>query len=164
MVDGAEHKRQRKLLTPAFTSQRVGGLVPHFWKKGCELVEYLERNAVLDSNDMDENRKKRGFEVFNCLTRTTLDIIGLAGKSLSCLTISHLSLLLLIQPPLRLSHKYRLPSYLLSYRPTKPSISLSSSQIFRFVSSSQLPRVLTFTPYPPLLHFAYLTSRLRLQL
>ncbi len=78
-MDGAEHKRQRKILTPAFTSQRVGGLVPHFWKKGCELAEYLEGNAS-DVEDSEGRRRDNGFEVFNCLTRTTLDIIGLAGN------------------------------------------------------------------------------------
>jgi len=146
VVDGAEHKRQRKILTPAFTGQRVGGLVPHFWKKGCELQEYLNRNAV-DSEDVEENGKRKGFEVFNCLTRTTLDIIGLAGNSHFLLpspySIFHYSPL--FNPPFRSTNNFP-ASDLLSYRPAKPSLPLSSSQIFQFKSSFQFPSFLTSIP------------------
>lgn len=83
MVDGAEHKRQRKILTPAFSASRVQNLIPHFWAKAVELSQYWERNAI-------EEKDGEGFEVFNGLTRTTLDIIGLAGIPLNP---SHISLL-----------------------------------------------------------------------
>jgi cytochrome P450 len=72
VVDGNEHRRQRRILNPAFASQHIKNLVGHFWLKGCELRDYWERNAL----NSDETK---GYEVFNTLTRTTLDIIGLAG-------------------------------------------------------------------------------------
>jgi cytochrome P450 len=72
VVDGEEHKRQRKILTPAFAGTRIVHLIPNFWAKGCELSKYWEENAV-------DVTGVKWYEVFGDLSRTTLDIIGLAG-------------------------------------------------------------------------------------
>jgi len=72
VVEGHEHKRQRKLLNPAFSSEHVKNLIPTFWLKACELCQLLEDEAV----DIDP---KKGYDVVKVLTRGTLDIIGLAG-------------------------------------------------------------------------------------
>ena len=71
-VDGAEHRRQRKLLNPAFSSEHIKNLVSPFWSKACELKQLWEDENV----NIDE---KKGYNVVKALTRTTLDIIGLAG-------------------------------------------------------------------------------------
>ena len=71
-VEGDEHRRQRRILNPAFAGHHIKELVPIFWQKGCELAETLgQLGSTAD--------KTKGLEVFNFLTRTTLDIIGLAG-------------------------------------------------------------------------------------
>jgi cytochrome P450 len=74
VVDGKEHRRQKKILSPAFASPHIKNLTSHFWLKGCELRNYWENHAL-------NSDPKKGYEVFNTLTRTTLDIIGLAGWS-----------------------------------------------------------------------------------
>jgi cytochrome P450 len=71
-VEGEEHRRQRRILSPAFASQHIKELIPIFWSKGCELAATLSRLGVAAD-------KKKGLEVFTLLPRTTLDIIGLAG-------------------------------------------------------------------------------------
>jgi cytochrome P450 len=72
VVDGIEHRRQRKLLNPAFASEHIKNLIGPFWAKGCELTQLLEDEAV-------NGNEKGGYDVLKALTRTTLDIIGLAG-------------------------------------------------------------------------------------
>jgi cytochrome P450 len=74
VVDGSEHRRQRRLLNPAFASEHVKNLIGPFWMKGCELVQLLEDEAV-------NTNEKGGYDVLKALTRTTLDIIGLAGTT-----------------------------------------------------------------------------------
>jgi len=69
VVEGEEHKRQRKFLNPAFKSNHIKNMIPIFWSKGCELCEFW--NDKVTSEDE--------FEIFTALTRTTLDVIGLAG-------------------------------------------------------------------------------------
>jgi cytochrome P450 len=71
-VDGNEHRRQRKILNPAFASPHIKNLIGAFWRKSCELKDLWEQEGV-------NCEGKQGYEVFNALTRTTLDIIGLAG-------------------------------------------------------------------------------------
>jgi cytochrome P450 len=74
VVDGAEHRRQRKLVNPAFTAERIKLLVPVFWTKACELRKLWH----------DEGVNAEEYDVFSSLVRTTLDIIGLAGYLISC--------------------------------------------------------------------------------
>ena len=74
VVDGNEHRRQRKILNPAFASEHIKNLIGPFWAKGCELTQLLEDEAV--NTNVNE-----GYDVLKALTRTTLDIIGLAGTT-----------------------------------------------------------------------------------
>ena len=74
VVDGSEHRRQRKLLNPAFASEHIKNLIGPFWAKGCELMQLLEDEAI-------NTNEKGGYDVLKALTRTTLDIIGLAGTT-----------------------------------------------------------------------------------
>ena len=72
VAEGNEHRRQRKLLNPAFTTEHVKNMIPTFWMKACELKQVWENDESI--ND------KGGYDTFKALTRTTLDIIGLAGN------------------------------------------------------------------------------------
>jgi cytochrome P450 len=71
-VEGGEHRRQRKILNPAFAGHQVKHLVGTFWVKACELKGLWESEAL--------GAGKRGYDVSTSLTRTTLDIIGLTGN------------------------------------------------------------------------------------
>jgi cytochrome P450 len=71
-VDGAEHRRQRRLLSPAFTAERIKLLIPTFWTKACEL-----RKLWVGEGNVTE------YDVCPSLIRTMLDAIGLAGHSIS---------------------------------------------------------------------------------
>jgi len=70
VAEGQEHRRQRKLLNPAFAGEHIRTMVPVFWRKGAELCGVLQDEAM---------GSKDGYNVIKVLTRTTLDIIGLAG-------------------------------------------------------------------------------------
>ncbi|RAK97694.1 cytochrome P450 [Aspergillus ibericus CBS 121593] len=76
LVEGAEHKRQRKLLMPAFSYRHIKNLYPIFWSKGIEMVKLIE-----------EDLRRRGTPTDNVIrvstwtSRATLDIIGLAGMN-----------------------------------------------------------------------------------
>jgi cytochrome P450 len=69
-AEGDEHRAQRKILTPAFSSQNIRELVPVFWEKGLKLVSIWK--------DLPESTGP-GIEVLSWLSRTTLDVISVAG-------------------------------------------------------------------------------------
>ena len=73
-VEGDAHKRQRKILTPAFGTANIRANVEVFSEKAGNLVDALQI-AVKD-------QPAEGIEVFKYLSRTTLDIIGKAGNTL----------------------------------------------------------------------------------
>lgn len=75
VVDGNEHRRQRKLLNPAFSSEHIKHLISPFWSKACELKQLWEDEAI-------NINEEKGYNVVKALSRTTLDIIGLTGLSL----------------------------------------------------------------------------------
>ena len=66
-----EHRRQRRILTPAFAVGHIREIAPHFWFKTNQLVEYWE--------PLVENQGKEGIEVLQWMNRLALDIIGVAG-------------------------------------------------------------------------------------
>lgn len=72
VVEGSEHRRQRRILNPAFSSQHIKHLTHTFWAKACELRDLWDQEAVAAD-------PKSGYNVVEALQRTTLDIIGLAG-------------------------------------------------------------------------------------
>jgi cytochrome P450 len=71
-AEGEKHKRQRKVLNPAFATGYVRNIVPIFCEKGTDLVDTLLEQVKTQSAE--------GTEVFRFLSRTTLDIIGSASK------------------------------------------------------------------------------------
>jgi cytochrome P450 len=70
-AEGDMHKRQRKVLTPAFATGYIRNSVEAFSEKAEVMVNALQK-AVKD-------QPAEGIEMFNYLSRTTLDIIGKAG-------------------------------------------------------------------------------------
>ncbi|PYH45038.1 cytochrome P450 [Aspergillus saccharolyticus JOP 1030-1] len=76
LVEGAEHKHQRKNLMPAFSYRHVKNLYPIFWSKSIEMVRCIE-DDLRSRKDPSDNVVR----VATWSSRATLDIIGLAGMS-----------------------------------------------------------------------------------
>ncbi|KAK0257023.1 hypothetical protein LTS09_007928 [Friedmanniomyces endolithicus] len=70
VVEGNEHREQRKNVTPAFAGRVIKDLVPLFWIKGLSLVEAAKREASANEGVIEMNA---------LASRATLDIIGSAG-------------------------------------------------------------------------------------
>src|SRR5271156_5095535 len=66
-----EHRRQRRILTPAFAISHIRTLTPHFWNKARQLVDAMK--------PVVERKPEGGIDVAAWLNRVTLDIIGVAG-------------------------------------------------------------------------------------
>ncbi|KJA14310.1 hypothetical protein HYPSUDRAFT_150573 [Hypholoma sublateritium FD-334 SS-4] len=73
VVEGTVHRRQRKILAPAFSAAHIRTLTPIFYDKATEL-----RDIWLATLDATDPRPKRT-DVLAGLGRATLDVIGLAG-------------------------------------------------------------------------------------
>ncbi|KAF2837523.1 cytochrome P450 [Patellaria atrata CBS 101060] len=69
VAEGDEHKRQRKLLAPAFAFRHIKNLYPLFWRKTQECVRQMQFALPSD----------RVIDIGDWASRITLDIIGLAG-------------------------------------------------------------------------------------
>ena len=87
VVEGDDHKRQRKILNPSFSLGAVKQMVPTFYDKAFELRDKLA-GMVEDSNgvysptpaasvDIVPGAKK--IDVMRYLTQATIDVIGTAG-------------------------------------------------------------------------------------
>ncbi|KAF2434205.1 cytochrome P450 [Tothia fuscella] len=76
LAEGEEHKRQRKLLMPAFAFRHIKDLYPTFWAKAHEVVEAMTQ-AI--SHPKSEDTDPAIVDVSNWASRVTLDIIGVAG-------------------------------------------------------------------------------------
>ncbi len=72
LAEGDEHRFQRKSLAPAFAFRHVKDLYPVFWRKGRESVAAIRQQLAQPPVDGH-------IEVNGWASRTTLDIIGLAG-------------------------------------------------------------------------------------
>ncbi|RAL16318.1 cytochrome P450 [Aspergillus homomorphus CBS 101889] len=76
LVEGAEHKHQRKNLMPAFSYRHIKNLYPTFWSKSIEMVRCIE-----DDLRSREDPSDNVIRVATWSSRATLDIIGLAGMN-----------------------------------------------------------------------------------
>ncbi|KAG8909309.1 hypothetical protein FRC01_007020 [Tulasnella sp. 417] len=87
VAEGEQHRRQRKIISPAFSNHSLRTLQPIFFSKAIELRDTLSKlvkNAATSSSDKNE-KVDDGLvvDMNNWLWRTTFDIIGLAGFSYS---------------------------------------------------------------------------------
>ncbi|KAJ5553236.1 hypothetical protein N7494_002614 [Penicillium frequentans] len=74
IAEGEEHKRQRKLLMPAFSHRHIKDLYPIFWDKSVALAREIKANIKQTTDQSSEV-----FDVADWLARATLDILGAAG-------------------------------------------------------------------------------------
>jgi cytochrome P450 len=51
LAEGAEWRRQRRLLSPSFTPHNVGMLLPHFADAAIDLLQYLEGRPIADLSE-----------------------------------------------------------------------------------------------------------------
>jgi len=87
IAEGNEHKIQRKNLNPAFAFRHVKDLYPVFWEKGVEGMHAIAEvvRAGLEARKSGRDEEEGGddgtvvLELGNWASRTTLDIIGVAG-------------------------------------------------------------------------------------
>ncbi|KAF8208593.1 cytochrome P450 [Mycena galopus ATCC 62051] len=86
VVEGDAHKRQRKILTPAFSSSHIKSLTPIFWDAAKKLRDIWLHMAAQAETETNESKSKssippgyRRVDVLQWLGRATLDAMGLAG-------------------------------------------------------------------------------------
>ncbi|KIY62983.1 cytochrome P450 [Cylindrobasidium torrendii FP15055 ss-10] len=72
VVEGDEHKRQRRVMNPAFGNSYVKELVPTFFDKSFQLRDILAQGCASSPEGYQSNS-------VNWLSNVALDIIGLAG-------------------------------------------------------------------------------------
>lgn len=74
LVEGDEHKRQRKNLMPAFSYRHIKDLYPVFWAKSAEMVNRISKDLASRADPKDNVVR-----ISDWASRATLDIIGVAG-------------------------------------------------------------------------------------
>lgn len=80
LAEGDEHKAQRRNLLPAFAFRHIKDLYPVFWSKSRECVDAMTEHILRNAADRSDSEKNTDvIEVGNWASRTTLDIIGVAG-------------------------------------------------------------------------------------
>nr|BAK09372.1 cytochrome P450 [Postia placenta] len=78
-AEGAAHKRQRRVATPAFSIQNMRALVPLVFAKGHELKErWAAMIADPIAGDSGKDARRR-IDVCHWVSRATFDVIGSAG-------------------------------------------------------------------------------------
>ncbi|KAF2494779.1 cytochrome P450 [Lophium mytilinum] len=77
LAEGDEHKRQRKLLMPAFAFRHIKDLYSVFWAKSREMVVGIDDS--IKKPTAPSEKTSNVVEFGNWASRATLDIIGLAG-------------------------------------------------------------------------------------
>ncbi|KAF9013366.1 cytochrome P450 [Cyathus striatus] len=83
-VEGEVHRKQRKILAPAFTSTYIKSLTPVFWSKAMELRDiWLSEIDAAEANQSEESCGRAThvtrIDALSWLGKATLDVIGLAG-------------------------------------------------------------------------------------
>ncbi len=85
LAEGDEHKKQRRMLMPAFSYRHIKNLYPIFWAKGREVTDKMtvlvESQHTNGDNTAEKADPQEGavVELDNWASRVTLDIIGVAG-------------------------------------------------------------------------------------
>lgn len=78
VVEGHEHKLQRKSVSPAFTGKQIKDLVPLFWSKSKEFVDVIANQLDVPAG-LDHKAGRKGIvDLTEWTSRVTLDIIGQA--------------------------------------------------------------------------------------
>lgn len=80
VTEADKHRQQRRIMNPSFGPSSIKNLTPIYFKKALQLRD-IWKNEIL-SQGIDQNSKTNAgkeIEVLSWLSRTTLDVIGLAG-------------------------------------------------------------------------------------
>lgn len=84
MVEGDEHKFQRKHATPAFSFRHIKELYPIFWQKAVDLSGRIAAEIHANPEPANEKSGTRHLEgvveLNHWANKVTMDIIGVAGK------------------------------------------------------------------------------------
>lgn len=75
-VDGEDHRRMKRVMSPAFGAQAIKEMLPVFYAKAGALVAKLERLATVGGASSVE------LNISPLVSQTTMDIIGKAGFGL----------------------------------------------------------------------------------
>lgn len=87
-VEGAQHKRQRRVLSPAFSTSALASMGPVLWTKAAELVQLFQALIADDSlEDLAARPPKpedrvpgaRKIDVIRHMNSFSADVIGLCG-------------------------------------------------------------------------------------
>ncbi|CZT15982.1 related to cytochrome P450 monooxygenase [Ramularia collo-cygni] len=78
VVEGHEHKLQRKSVAPAFTGKQIKDLVPLFWSKSKEFVDVIANQLDVPSGLNQAGGRTGVVDLTKWTSRATLDIIGQA--------------------------------------------------------------------------------------
>lgn len=80
LVEGKEHKVQRRTVWPAFQGKHIRNLVPLFWSKSSEFVDVVAKDMMNPTTALAATTPNTGtIEISEPASRATLDIIGVAG-------------------------------------------------------------------------------------
>ncbi|KAL5498061.1 hypothetical protein ACEPAH_2992 [Sanghuangporus vaninii] len=76
VTEGDKHRQQRRIMNPSFGPSSIRNLTPIFLEKALQLRD-IWKSEVMAESGKTENGKV--IDVLSWLSRTTLDVIGLAG-------------------------------------------------------------------------------------
>ncbi|EJU01602.1 cytochrome P450 [Dacryopinax primogenitus] len=74
-AEGETHKRQRRILNPSFSQVQLREVTPVFFEKATELRDIWQAQILAASNPAEGQK----LDVYQWLSRATLDTIGVAG-------------------------------------------------------------------------------------
>ncbi|PFH54708.1 hypothetical protein AMATHDRAFT_134231 [Amanita thiersii Skay4041] len=79
-MEGNEHRRQRRLIGPAFSSQSAKQMLPIFVQKAEELREkWLSLISNASDSSLPEQSEGASIDIAHWISRASFDVIGLAG-------------------------------------------------------------------------------------
>ncbi|PVH73748.1 cytochrome P450 [Cadophora sp. DSE1049] len=88
VAEGASHKRQRKILMPAFAFRHIKDLYPVFWIQALKSAHAI--STAIQSPSVPGQRPSVIQNTYDWASRTTLDIIGIAGMGFEFNSISNI--------------------------------------------------------------------------
>jgi cytochrome P450 len=78
-AEGDDHRRQRKIMNPSFTTARIRSLMPVFYSK-AQIVRDVWLDAIpLTLGSEKAGKPKAVVNILDTFMRMTLDIVGLTG-------------------------------------------------------------------------------------
>ena len=121
LVDGSEHVKQRKALTPGFSTSSIRTLAPVFWRKGLLMAGLIQQTYFTHATNATAP-----VEMLDWMNRATLDVICDAGFGYTMNSLENPA------TPLRRAYASVFAFDLWS---RIVQVLLAQSQIFRFIPS-----------------------------